>query len=91
MLALFRVGLRLPAWLCALALGLAVAGCGTERLHATLPDAIPGFTFADLKAIQDDPALTTDEKRERIREAVGAPDDSNGDRLVDFLLNFTVP
>lgn len=91
MLVLSGIRSRLPGWLCALALGLAAAGCGFDRLQATLPEAIPGFTFADLKAIQDDPALTTDEKRERIREAVGAPDDSNGDRLVDFLLNFTVP
>ena len=83
---------RLLSWLCALALGLYVgSGCGFERLHATLPAAIPGFTFADLKLIQDDTTLTTDEKRERIREAINAPDDDDGDRLVEFLLNFELP
>ena len=68
-----------------------VGGCGVERIAPSLPDAIPGFTLDDLKNIQDDERLTTDEKREQIRTAVGAPDDANGDRLVDFLLTFTVP
>jgi hypothetical protein len=77
--------------LAAMAITFAVAGCGFQRLDPTLPAAIPGFTFEDLKAIQDDPALTQDEKRQRIREAVGAPDDDSGDRLVEFLLNFNVP
>ncbi len=75
----------------AMTIAFAVAGCGFDRLTPTLPAAIPGFTFEDLKAIQDDTTLTPDEKRERIRQAVGAPDDDSGDRLVDFLLNFTVP
>lgn len=72
-------------------LGLVLSGCGMDRLQPPLPYAIPGFTLQDLKAIQDDDSLTDDEKRERIREATGAPDDDNGDRLVEFLLNFDVP
>ncbi|HVP12404.1 MAG TPA: hypothetical protein VMV94_14605 [Phycisphaerae bacterium] len=66
-------------------------GCGVDRLAPTLPEAIPGFTLDDLKNIQKDERLTTDEKREQIRTAVGAPNDADGDRLVDFLLNLTVP
>jgi hypothetical protein len=91
MKALRLVGLRALACVSITLLGLIISGCGFERLQPTLPDAIPGFTFQDLKSIQDDSSLTTDEKRERIREATGAPDDENGDRLVDFLLNFQVP
>jgi hypothetical protein len=70
---------------------VSLAGCGFERIHAVLPAAVPGFTLADLKLIQDDTRLTDTEKRQQIREAVGAPDDEDGDRLVEFLLNFTVP
>jgi hypothetical protein len=67
------------------------AGCGFDRLEPTLPDAVAGFTLADLEDIQDDERLTDDEKRELIREAVGAPDDESGDRLVEFLLDLNVP
>lgn len=69
----------------------AAAGCGFERLQPTLPDAVAGFTLADLEDIQDDERLTDDEKREAIREAVGAPDTEEGDRLVEFLLDLNVP
>lgn len=92
MLIRLASGSRLVRWFCLWVVALwAGFGCGFERLHATLPAAIPGFTFEDLEAIQDDTTLTTDEKRERIREAINAPDDDDGDRLVEFLLNFNVP
>lgn len=70
---------------------LCAVGCGIDRLQPALPDAIPNFTLADLKSIQDNDNLTTEEKRDQIRTAVGAPDDADGDRLVNFLLNLTVP
>lgn len=76
-------------------LGLAAwitAGCGFERLQQeTLPNQITGISLPDLKDIQEDERLTDAEKREAIRTAIGAPMDSSGDRLVDFLLNFNVP
>jgi hypothetical protein len=68
-----------------------LSSCGMDRLAPALPDAIAGFTLADLEAIQNDERLTDDEKKEQIRAAVGAPDDADGDRLVEFLLTFTVP
>jgi hypothetical protein len=73
------------------ALLVTTGGCGMDRLAPTLPDAIPNFTLEDLKTIQDDPTLTTLQKQEEIRTAVGAPNDANGDRLVNFLLNLTIP
>jgi hypothetical protein len=74
-----------------LSLGLTLSGgCGLNALQPTLPDAVVGFSLADLKAIQDDERLTDDEKKEQIRQAVGAPDDADGDRLVEFLFGFTV-
>ena len=78
---------------CAFALFIAMAatGCGLDGLRGPLPDAIAGFTLSDLGEIQDDSRLSDDEKREQIREAVGAPDDEDGDRLVEFLLTLTVP
>ena len=70
---------------------ITMGGCGMDRLAPTLPAAIPNFTLTDLKNIQDDERLTTDQKKAQIRAAVGAPDDANGDRLVNFLLTFNVP
>lgn len=87
-----RSPLRMSIAACLLTLGLTLSGgCGFNALDPTLPDAVAGFSLADLKAIQDDERLTDDEKQEQIREAVGAPDDADGDRLVDFLFNFDVP
>ncbi|MBN2561820.1 MAG: hypothetical protein JXQ75_12905 [Phycisphaerae bacterium] len=76
---------------CTLLLGLPWTGCGFERIHATLPAAVSGLTLEQLEDIQDDERLTDDEKRERIRETVEAPDSESGDRLVEFLLTFNVP
>lgn len=67
------------------------AGCGFERLDAPLPDAPADFTLSDLEAIQDDGSLTDDQRREMIREAVGAPETEAGDRLVEFLLTLNIP
>lgn len=67
-------------------------GCGVDRLQQeTLPDEVTGLTLDQLEDIQDDERLTDDEKREAIRDAIDAPEDSSGDRLVDFLLNLNVP
>ena len=68
-----------------------LAGCGFDRLQPDLPDLEGGLTLAELEEIQDDERLTTDEKRERIREAINAPMTESGERLVDFLLSFNVP
>ena len=78
---------RLLVWTMLFTMG----GCGVDRLAPLLPAAIPNFTLTDLKNIQDDPTLTTDQKREEIRTAVGAPNDANGDRLVNFLLTLNIP
>ena len=85
------LGSRLVSGLCVVLLSWAPAGCGFERLQATLPAAVEGFTLSDLGDIQNDQRLTDDEKRQRIREAVGATDDEGGDRLVEFLLTLDVP
>ena len=68
-----------------------LAGCGFDGITAELPDLVAGLSLSELEAIQDDERLTDDEKREQIREAVGAPETDSGDRLVEFLLTFTVP
>jgi hypothetical protein len=66
-------------------------GCGFDRIQPTPPETIEGLTFEDLSAIQDDETLTTVEKQEAIRAAIDAPLTPEGDRLVDFLLNFPTP
>lgn len=76
---------------CVVGLSAVASGCGFDRLQGDLPAAVPGFTISDLEAIQTDGRLTDEEKRQRIRDAVNADDNDNGDRLVDFLLNFNVP
>ncbi len=68
-----------------------LAGCGFDGIEAELPDLVAGLSFSDLEAIQNDERLTTDEKREQIRTAVGAADTDSGDRLVEFLLTLTLP
>ncbi|MFQ5411829.1 MAG: hypothetical protein ACE5EC_06010 [Phycisphaerae bacterium] len=67
------------------------AACGFERLEPELPDLVAGLTLTRLGEIQNDERLTVDERRALIREAIGAPETASGDRLVDFLLNLTVP
>jgi len=93
----YEVTMTLP-WRLRTALLLAVVaiwigcGCGFNRLQQeTLPDEVAGLSLDDLEKIQDDERLTDDEKREAIRTAIGAPMDSSGDRLVEFLFNLTVP
>ncbi len=71
------------------ALVLGISGCGV--IEQPLPAITPGFNLEMLAEIQDDERLTDDERRERIRELVGAPMDDSGDRLVEFLLNFNLP
>jgi hypothetical protein len=67
-------------------------GCGVDRLQQdTLPNEITGLTLDELEQIQNDERLTDDEKRQAIRDATGAPEDSSGDRLVEFLLDLNIP
>lgn len=67
------------------------AGCGLDRLRPALPDLMEGLSLDQLEKIQNDERLTDDEKREAIRTAADIPDTDEGDRLVEFLLNFVVP
>ncbi len=67
------------------------SGCGITGLEPEAPNAIAGFTLADLEIIQDDERLTNDEKEDLIRDAINAPDTDSGDRLVAFLLSLNVP
>ncbi len=67
------------------------AGCGVSPLEPPLPDLVEGLTLSELEAIQEDPRLTEDEKRQAIRDAIDAPETDAGDRLVEFLLDFNVP
>jgi hypothetical protein len=83
--------MSLVCCLTALAVGITLVGCGFDRLDGDLPAAVEGLSLSDLEDIQDDERLTDDEKRDRIRDAVGAPDNDSGDRLVEFLLTFNVP
>lgn len=68
-----------------------VAGCGFDRFAPALPDLVEGLSLAELERIQDDERLTVAEKREAIRTAGDIPNTVEGDRLVDYLLNFVVP
>ncbi len=76
--------------LCLLLIVSMLSACGMERLAAPLPD-LEELSLAELESIQNDPRLTDDEKRQAIRDTIGAPADESGDRLVEFLLNFDVP
>ncbi len=67
------------------------AGCGVSPLAPALPDLVEGLTLAELEDIQNDARLTDDERRQAIRDAIGAPETDAGDRLVEFLLNLNVP
>ena len=65
-------------------------GCGAYVPVPTLPDKIPGFTLRDLADIQNNSALTDDQRRQPIRDATGAPNTIEGDRLVEFLLTLII-
>lgn len=67
------------------------SGCGFNRIQPTPSGTIDGITFESLSAIQDDDTLTDDQKKQAIRDAIGAPETPEGDRLVDFLFNFPTP
>ncbi len=83
--------LRIVISLLLLAIVTMPLGCGFERFEPVPSELVPGLTLDQLEAIQMDETLTEDEQREAIAEAVGATDDEEGDRLVEFLLNFNVP
>lgn len=85
---------RVRNWCVGIGLVLAAPGwwgCGFERIQPALPNAFPDFDFEDLRAIQRDERLTLDERREAVRTAIGAPMTPEGDRLVNYLLSFTIP
>jgi hypothetical protein len=77
------------AFAVALCLMIGVA-CVQPTFNPTLSSTIGGLTLESLKQIQDDERLTTEEKREKIREAIGATNDADGDQLVNFLLNIQI-
>jgi hypothetical protein len=72
-------------------IALAGPACSLRTFDPTLTATIDGLTLESLKEIQDDQTLTDDEKRIKIREAIGAPDTVETDRLVDFLLGLNIP
>lgn len=82
-----RVSSHIVTAACALVVG--ISGCGI--IQQPIPMITPGFSLEILGEIQDDERLTDDERRERIRELVGAPMDDSGDRLVELLLNLNIP
>ena len=84
-------GLKSVLCLSLLFLSVVLTGCGFDRILGPLPDLVEGLTLAELEEIQHDDRLTDDQKREAIREAISAPDTEDGDRLVEFLLDFDVP
>jgi hypothetical protein len=65
-------------------------GCTVSGLSPPLPDQIAGFSLKELADIQNNSALTDDERRQQIRDATGAPNNADGDRLVEFLLNLII-
>ena len=65
-------------------------GCGAYVPEPTLPDKIAGFTLRDLADIQNNSALTDDQRRQQIRDATGTPNTIEGDRLVEFLLTLVI-
>ena len=80
------VPMHKPAIAGAFILAAAVfSGCGTLPV-TPMPDALPNLTLQQLGEIQGDERLTTDEKRQAIRDAAQIPNDAAGDRLVEFLL-----
>ena len=82
---------RVVTALC-LSLGIfSLSGCGFDRIQPTPSGTIEGITFETLSEIQDDDTLTDDQKRQAIRDAIGAPDTPEGDRLVEFLFDFPTP
>ncbi|HUN79921.1 MAG TPA: hypothetical protein VMV81_00260 [Phycisphaerae bacterium] len=74
----------------AAALGFSITACELTRFDPPLTSTVGGLTIEQLKLIQADTRLTTDEKRQAIREAVGLPDTDEGNREADFLLNLTL-
>lgn len=71
---------------------IALAGCGTVFFSPPLPNA-PDYTFSltDLRAIQRDARLSTDQKRAAIRAALNLPDTVEGNRIANFYLNLFIP
>lgn len=78
--------------LAAITVGLSaiLGGCTPTVFDPPLTSTIAGLDLTSLKEIQEDERLTTDEKREQIRTAIGAPNTPEGDRLVDFLLDLNI-
>jgi hypothetical protein len=73
-----------------LILGLALAGCELSRFDPKLSSTVSGLTMDQLKMIQQNPGLTTDEKLQQIREAIGVENTDEGNRIANFLLNLNI-
>ena len=83
-------GKRLLLQTAALILGLSLTACELTRFDPTLTSTVSGLTLDQLKMIQQDERLTTDEKLQQIREAIGVENTDEGNRIATFLLNLTI-
>ena len=82
--------IRLSVVALAAGVALAAASCGPQVVP-NLPNTESGLSLSDLDELQSDERLTDDQRRDLIRQAIGAPNNDAGDRLVEFLLNANVP
>ena len=73
-----------------LIIGLSLTACELTRFDPPLSSTVGGLTRDKLRLIQRDARLTTDQKRQQIRDAIGVPDTDEGNRLANFLLNLTI-
>jgi hypothetical protein len=83
-------GKQLLPQIAALILGLSLTACELTRFDPTLTSTVSGLTMDQLKMIQQDERLTTDEKLQQIREAIGVENTDEGNRIANFLLNLTI-
>ena len=71
-------------------LGAVFGGCELTRFDPPLSSTVGGLTLEQLKLIQEDERLTLEEKRQQVREAAGLPNNDEGNRQADFLLNLAI-
>jgi hypothetical protein len=68
---------------------LAAGGCGV--IPPPLPDAHAGLTLDSITQIQQDPTLSTQQRRDRIQALLGAELSDSTNRIIDFLLSVMAP
>lgn len=69
--------------------GVLAAGCNV--IPPALPNQVPGLTLGTIQQIQNDATLDATEKQQIIRAMLGLQDDTEGNRIVAFVLALTVP